>query len=32
MSKEKDIPQLMRFAKDLRVEKVARPYVEALLP
>ncbi|HCR84854.1 MAG TPA: abortive phage infection protein, partial [Lachnospiraceae bacterium] len=30
-SKEKNIPQLMRYAKELRVEKLLRPYLEALL-
>lgn len=30
-SKEKNIPQLMRYAKELRVEKLTRQYLEVLL-
>ena len=30
-SKEKNIPQLMRYAKELRVEKLMRQYLEVLL-
>ena len=30
-SKEKNLPQLMRYAKEFRVEKVLRPYLEVLL-
>lgn len=30
-SKEKNLPQLMRYAKEFRVEKVLRPYLEMLL-
>lgn len=30
-SKEKNLPQLMRYAKAFRVEKVLRPYLEVLL-
>lgn len=30
-SKEKNLPQLMRYAKELRVEKLLRPYLEVLL-
>lgn len=29
--KEKNLPQLMRYAKELRVEKLLRPYLEVLL-
>lgn len=30
-NKEKNLPQLMRYAKEFRVEKILRPYLEALL-
>ena len=30
-SKEKNLPQLMRYAKEFRVEKILRPYLEVLL-
>lgn len=30
-SKEKNLPQLMRYAKEFRVEKLLRPYLEVLL-
>lgn len=30
-SKEKNLPQLMRYAKEFHVEKFLRPYLEALL-
>lgn len=31
-SKEKNLPQLMRYAKEFHVEKVLRQYLEVLLP
>lgn len=31
-SKEKNIPLLLRYAKALRVERVLKPYLEAILP
>lgn len=30
--KDKNLPQLMRYAKMFRVEKILRPYLEVLLP
>lgn len=30
-SKEKNLPQLMRYAKEFRVERLLRPYLEVLL-
>ena len=31
-SQNKDIPQLMRYAKAFRVERILKPYLEVLLP